>query len=120
MDNSQIHIRAEFIKDGKMEEYKKLIYEMIEFVEASEPDTLAYQFYFNMSETKCLVHETYADSESALAHNNSYASKTILPKILRLAKMNRIDIYGNPNEELQNVLTNIGAQVYNLFAGFNS
>jgi len=50
---------------------------------------------------------------------NGIASKTILPKIFEVAKINRFDAYGSPNEELQKVLTSFGSQVYNLFTGFS-
>ena len=56
-------------------------------VENNEPDTLCYQFYLNRSETKCMVHETYKNSESTLAHIVGVASKTILPKIFNIAKI---------------------------------
>jgi hypothetical protein len=57
MEYNQIHFRAEFtIEEGKIEEYKKLIQSMSRVVEASEPDTVNYQFYLNRDETKCIVH----------------------------------------------------------------
>src|SRR5919197_6556792 len=119
MKNNQVHFRAEFsIEEGKIEEYKKLVHEMSRMVEANEPDTMNYQFYLNRDETKCMVHETYTNSEAVLAHNNGVASQTILPKIFSVAKISRFDVYGNPSEELQKVLTSFGAQTYNLFAGF--
>jgi hypothetical protein len=58
MDNNQIHFRAEITIEGKTEEFKKLIQDMSRTVEANKPDTIAYQFYINRSETKCIVHET--------------------------------------------------------------
>jgi quinol monooxygenase YgiN len=120
MDQNQIHFRAEFtIDEGKIEGYKKLILEMSRMVEANEPSTTKYEFYLNKNETKCIVHETYANSEAALAHNNSVASQTILPKIFGVAKINRFDVYGNPSEELQKLLASFGAQTYNLFVGFS-
>lgn len=77
-----IHFEAEFIIDeGKIEEYKKLLEEMSRVVEVTEPDTLDYQFYLNRDQTKCIVHETYTNSEAVLAHNNGVASQTVLPKI---------------------------------------
>ena len=82
MEHNQIHVRAEFtIEEGKIEEYKKMVQKMSRVVEDSEPDTINYQFYLNRSETKCIVHETYANSEAALAHISGVASQTILPKI---------------------------------------
>ncbi len=66
-NNNQIHVRAEFtIEKGKIEEFKKLIHDMSRMVENNEPDTINYQFYLNRSETTCLVHETYTNSDSTL------------------------------------------------------
>ena len=118
--NNQIHIRAEFtLEKGKIEEFKNLIQKMSRMVENNEPDTINYQFYINRSETMCLVHETYTNSESVLAHVNGVASKIILPKIFNMAKINRLDVYGNPSEELQKVIASFDSQIFNLFAGFS-
>jgi quinol monooxygenase YgiN len=118
--NQTIHFRAEFtIEQRKIQEYKKLIEEMSRMVEANEPDTINYQFYLNKDETKCIVFETYLNSEAALAHNSGVASRTILPRIFSLAKLSRFDVYGSPTEELQKLLANIGAETFNLFAGFS-
>jgi quinol monooxygenase YgiN len=120
LEHNQICFRAEFnIEEGKIEEYKKLVQEMSRVVEANEPDTINYQFYLNTAETKCMVHETYANSEAVLAHNGGVASQTILPKIFSVSKISRFEVYGNPSEELQKVLTSFGPQTYNLFAGFS-
>ena len=120
MEHDQIHIRAEFtIEEGKKEEFKRLVKDMSRTVEANEPDTINYQFYLNRDETKCIVNETYSNSEAALAHNSSVASQTILPKVFSVARISRLDVYGNPGEELQKVLTGIFAQIYNPFAGFS-
>jgi quinol monooxygenase YgiN len=120
LERNQIHFRAEFIiEEGKIEEYKKLVREMSKVVEANEPDTIDYEFYLNRAETKCIVHETYTNSEAVLAHNVGLASQTILPKIFSVSRISRFDVYGNPTEELQKVLTSFGSQAYNLFAGFS-
>jgi hypothetical protein len=88
---------------------------MSKMVEANELDTINYQFYLNREETKCIVHET----EAALAHNNGIASRTILPKVLSLAKLSRFDVYGDPSEKLEKLLGSFGAQTFSLFAGFS-
>lgn len=120
MESNQIHFRAEFIiENGKAEEYKNLIQEMSRLVETNEPDTTEYEFYLNRDETRCIVHETYANSEAVLAHNSSIASQTILPKISSVARISRFEVYGNPSHELQKLLTSFSPQFYNLFAGFS-
>jgi quinol monooxygenase YgiN len=76
MEHDPIHFRAEFIiEEGKTEEYKKPVQDMSRVVKADEPDTINYQFYLNRDETKCIVHETYANSEAVFAHINGVASK---------------------------------------------
>lgn len=99
MESSQIHFRAEFtIEEAKIEEYKELVQNMSRLVEANEPDTIEYKFYLSRDETRCIVHEAYTDSKAVLAHNNGIASQTILPKIFNIAKINRLDVYGNLGE----------------------
>lgn len=120
MKQNQIHIQAEItIANGKIGEFKKLIRHMIRLVKANEPDTLLYKFYLSKDGTKCIVHEIYRNSKAALTHNNGVASQTILPKIFNVAKINRLDVYGNPTKELQKVLTSFNAQIHNVSDGFN-
>jgi hypothetical protein len=70
-------------------------------VKAKEPYTINYEFYLNSDETRCIVHETYANSEAILAHNAGVALQTILPKIFSVSRISRFDVYGNPSEDLQ-------------------
>jgi quinol monooxygenase YgiN len=118
--SENIHIRAEFIiEKDNVEQYKLLIREMSNFVEINEPSTLVYQFYLNGDGTKCMVHETYVDSNAVLSHNDSTASKTILPRIFNIAKLNTIDVYGNPSNELKKLLASFNSQIFNLYTGFS-
>lgn len=69
MKQHSIHFRAEFtFSEGKIKEYKKLIKEMSNLVEANEPETIDYQFYFDESETRCIVLETYRNPEAVFVH----------------------------------------------------
>ena len=119
MKHNLIHLRAKFIIKGeKIKEYKKLIRNMSRVVEANEPDTISYRFYFDRDETKCIVHEIYANSEAVFAHNNGLASQTILPKIFSLSRISKFEVYGNPSKKLQKVLKSFSPETYNLFTGF--
>jgi hypothetical protein len=42
-----------------------------------------------------------------------------LPKIFSISKISRFDVYGKPSEELQKTLRGLGAQIFDLFAGFS-
>jgi quinol monooxygenase YgiN len=121
MNCNQIHSRAEItIEEGKIEEFKKLVQDMSRAVEANEPDTINFRYYLNTAETtKCIVNETYANSEAVLAHINCVASQTILPNVFSVSKISRLEVYGNPSEELQNMLISFRPHTYNLLAGFS-
>ncbi len=88
-------------------------------VEANEPGTLNYKFYIDDSETKCILNDTYANSEVVFAHIAGVASQTILPKIFGVSKISKHDVCGNPSKELQKVLTGFGSQTYSPFAVFS-
>ena len=120
MEHHRIHFRAELtIEAGKIDEFKALVQEMSQVVEANEPETIQYQFYLDSAGTTCIVNEIYASSEAVLAHMTSVASQTILPKVFSVSRISRLDVYGNPSEELQKVLTRFGPQIYSLCAGFS-
>ena len=122
MKHNQIQFKAEFtIQEGKIEEFKTLVQEMSRVVETNEPYTIGYEFYLNREdETKCIVQEIYTNSEAVFAHNAGVASQTILPKIFNVARISRFEVYGNPSEELQKLLTSsFSLQTYNLFTGFS-
>jgi len=114
--HNQIHFRTEIaIEEGRLEEFKKLAVEMMRTVEANEPDTMIYEFCFDRSGTRCVVNEVYGDSGAALAHRNGVASRTILPKILSISKVDRLEVYGSPSEELQRALAGSNAHLYHRF-----
>jgi quinol monooxygenase YgiN len=118
MNNTNIHFRAEFdIKEREIEEYNRLVKEMSMMVKANEPETLTYKFYLNQNNTKCIVRETYSNSDAVFAHAYDVASQRVLPKIFNVAKISKFDVYGKPSEKLRRVLTNFSLGIYNLFTG---
>jgi len=111
MAQNEIRFRLELtIESSKIAECKKLIQDMVKAVEANEPDAINYEYYLNNAETSCVIIEVYKNSEAALAHLKGVASQTILPKIFNISRITRFDVYGDPSEELQKVLTTFGAR----------
>ncbi len=120
MAQNEIRFSLELTIEGsKIAECKELVQDMVKVVQANEPDTINYEYYLNNAETSCVINEAYKNSEAALAHLKGVASQTILPKIFNISRIARFDVYGDPSEELQKVLTTFGAQLYKLFAGFS-
>ena len=79
MTPNHIHLRTEIIiEDEKIEEHKKLVLDMSNLVEATEPGTINYEFYFDRGETRCIGYQTYANSGAVFVHTKGVASRTIL------------------------------------------
>lgn len=117
--SENLHIRAEFsIKPENLTEFITNIKELSKVVEKTEPATIEYLFYLNENQTICHVLESYLDSSAAIIHNDNPSSKTILEKILKIAIMNKIDVYGAPNDELKKILSNLDAQKFLIETGY--
>ncbi len=115
-----LHFKAEFtISEGKIKDYKKLIKEMSNVVKANEPDTINYQFYFDRSEIRCILHETYKSSEAVFSHINGVASKTILPRIHYISRITRFEVFGAGSKKLQKAMERLDLYIYILFTGFS-
>ena len=116
-----IHFKAEFvISEGKIKEFKKLIKEMSDLVQANEPDTISCQFYFDKPETKCIVPETYPHPEAVFAHIDGVGSNTVLLKIRDISRITRCEVYGTINNKLQQAMEGLNPQTCLLITGFIS
>jgi quinol monooxygenase YgiN len=56
------------IREGKLDEYKRLCAQAMEIVRTKDTGTLQYDTYFNDDQSECVVIERYRDSEAALEH----------------------------------------------------
>jgi len=92
---------------------------MSKAVKANEPDTINYQFYFDKSETRCMVYETYINSEAVFSHIHGVASKTILPRIHDMSRITRFEVFGTASKKLQKAMEGLNPQIYIFFTGFN-
>jgi hypothetical protein len=91
---------------------------MSKVVKANEPDIINYQFYFDRSETRCIVHETCKNSKAVLSHTNGVASKTILPRIHDISRITRIEVFGIVSKKLQKAMKGLIPHIYIPFTGF--
>jgi quinol monooxygenase YgiN len=118
---NQIQWIVEFsIEEGKYDQFRELIEKMIRIVESTEPGTKSYTWYIDEEKkTRCIVSEWYENSEAALAHLNGEGMKTILiPKILTVATITRLEAYGNPSQELREAISKFGSKNYLYLSGF--
>jgi len=56
------------IREGKLEEFKRLSAQCTESVRTKDTGTLQYEVYFNDDQSECIVLERYRDSEALIEH----------------------------------------------------
>lgn len=116
VDSSEVH-------EGKLEELQTAMKELVEFVDANEPQPIAYNVYLNGDGTRMTVVQVHPDSASMEFHMNVAGSA--FPKFSELVTLSRIDIFGKPSDKLleqmrqkAQILGDAALVVHELHAGF--
>jgi quinol monooxygenase YgiN len=87
------------IPSGTLEEYKQQVSEYIRQIKEKDTGTLQFDWFISDDKTECEIRETYASSESALAHqDNLYELQGIIFKKFGIPYS--VVIYGDPSPEL--------------------
>jgi hypothetical protein len=119
-----VYIDRSDIRDGKLEDVRKGIRELVAFVEEKEPQLIGYSFYFNEGSTGMTVVAIHPDSASLELHLE--IGGPAFRKLSELIELRTIDIYGRPSEkvldQLQQKIEMLGANgrvvVHQQQAGF--
>ncbi|MGH9877830.1 MAG: antibiotic biosynthesis monooxygenase, partial [Nitrososphaerales archaeon] len=106
------------IENDKLDDFKSIVQEITRIVKENEVGTKSYQWFFNDLETECVITEWYQSPEAALAHLNGEAATRLLPKLRQVSRITRLEIYGEPGEEVKRRLIKLGGQTFHFFAGF--
>jgi quinol monooxygenase YgiN len=86
------------VREGKLEELKTAINELVEFVEANEPRPIAYNVYLKEDGTRMTIVQVHPDSASMEFHMK--VAGPAFPKFVELIKLSTMDVYGKPSDDL--------------------
>ena len=118
-----IAIDSSEIREGKIDELKIGLAELVEFVEANEPEPIAYSIYIDEAGSRMTVVQIHPSSESMELHMK--LAGPIFQKFTELVVLSRIDFYGTPSDALlaqmrqkAEMLGNARLVVNELHAGF--
>ncbi len=105
------------IKDGKLDDFKAVMNEMIEATRANEPGTLIYEWFISEDGKSCHIYERYVDSAATMIHLGSFGEK-FAERFLAALEPTRFMVYGNPNDEVRAALEGFGAVHMSQIGGF--
>jgi len=118
---SKIHTSAKMkIPSGMLEEYKQQVSEYIRQIKEKDTGTLQFDWFIRIDKTECEIRETYASSESALAHQDHlHELQGIFFK--KFGLLYSLVIYGDPSPELlENAkASGMNAKVFTLLQGLD-
>jgi hypothetical protein len=91
-------IDSSAVREGKLEELKAAIIDLVGFVESNEPRPLAYNVYLNEGGTRMTVVQVHPDSASMEFHMEVVGSA--FPTFADLIELSTMDVYGEPSAGL--------------------
>jgi quinol monooxygenase YgiN len=97
-----IVVDASEVRAGKLEELKVAAKELVAFVEANEPRSISYNFYFSADGSRVTVVQVHPDSASMEFHMEKAAS--VFKGFADLVALERMDVYGRPSKHLIQLL----------------
>ncbi len=118
-----VAIDSSEIREGKIDELRAGLTELVEFVEANEVEVIAYSIYIDEVGNRMTVMQIHPSSTSMELHMR--LAGPIFQKFTELVVLSRIDFYGTPSDALleqmrqkAELLGNARVVVNELHAGF--
>ena len=123
MSEDLVVVDSSTIREGKLEELKAAIVDLVGFVESNEPRSLAYNVYLNEGGTRMTVVQVHPDSASMEFHMG--VAGPAFPGFAELIELSTMDVYGAPSDGLLEqlrqkvqMLGNATVAVHDRHAGF--
>ena len=115
MDRIQVTVTFPKISKDNLDKFKVLAGEALK-IAADEPGVLQYDWFFNADETRCLVRETFENSDAILIHLGNVGE--ILGPVAQLGGGIEIEMFGgSPSDELVQALAMFRPAHYPFFQG---
>jgi hypothetical protein len=86
------------IRDGRLEELRRGVAELADFVEANEADPISYQVFFSEDGLLMTVLQIHPDSASMERHME--LAGPVFARFADLVVLRKIDVYGSPSEKV--------------------
>ncbi len=105
------------VREGQLEPFRGLIDEMVASTR-SEPGALTYEWFLSADGSTCHIYERYADSGATMEHLGNFGTK-FAERFLACVQPTGFFVYGNPSQEVREVLDTLGAVYLGWFGGLS-
>lgn len=118
-----VYVDHSEIRDGMLESLEAAMQELVGFIEANEPQLIAYGVYFTEDRSRMTVLHVHASPASLEFHMK--VAGPLFPRFAKFVRLLRIDVYGKPTgilvEEIARKARMLGGgsvAVHELHTGF--
>ncbi len=105
------------IRDGRFDDFKVLMQEMVESTR-TESGTLAYEWFLSEDSKSCHLYERYSDSVAVMTHLTNFGSN-FANRFVECVEPKSMMVYGEPADEVRTALEAFGAEFLGSFGGFS-
>lgn len=106
------------IKGGELNNFTKLMNEMVSATQNNEPGALNYEWWLSEDKSSCHIYERYTDSTATMVHLGNFGSK-FAERFMGYVDPTRFTVYGSANDEVMGALAAFGAVYMEPFGGFH-
>jgi hypothetical protein len=104
MSGPFIFIATNKLKPGRLEEEKKRVPELCEFIEANEPRLIAFNEYANDDGTEVAVVQVHPDAQSMEFHMGVVRERAARAYAETLEATTSIEVFGTPSDSIFEML----------------
>jgi quinol monooxygenase YgiN len=97
MSKELVYVDTSEVQKGALDELKSAIKELVEFIEANEPQLLAYNVYLSEDGGKMTVVNIHPDSASLEYHME--IAGPVFRRFVGLITLSSIRVYGEPSDK---------------------
>ena len=123
MSEPIISLDTSLIRVGRLDELKRAVAELVEFVRSNEPRPIVYEVFVDQTESRMTVVQVHPDSASMEYHMT--VAGPAFAGFAELVTLSTLDVYGKPSGELLELLRgkvqmlgDATVNVHDLQAGF--
>lgn len=109
MSEPIFYIDRSTVREGALEEVKRRIPELVEFIREREPQLVAYDFYLDVQGQHMTVVSVHPDSDSLRLHME--VGRSAFQKFADLIDLYSIEVYGRPSDEALSLLEDKAAML---------
>lgn len=102
MSESIFYIDRSTIREGALEEVRRRVPELVEFIREQEPQLIAYDFYLDEHGRHMTVVSVHPDSDSLRLHLE--VGRSAFQRFADLIDLYSIEVYGRPSDEVLSLL----------------